>query len=213
MRRMIRVALADDHAIVREGVQRVLAEASDIEVVTQASDGAEILDRLREVPVDVLVLDLSMPGRGGLDVLRQLRASHPRLRVLVLTMHHEDQYAVRALRSGAHGYLTKDSAGTELVDAVRRVAAGQRYMTPHVAELLLDEHNNNDAKAPHTSLSDREYQVFELLVGGTSVTEIAQRLCLSVKTVSTHKTHVQQKLGAVSVADLVRYALQHRIGG
>ncbi|MBL0140651.1 MAG: response regulator transcription factor [Betaproteobacteria bacterium] len=208
---MTRVLVADDHAIVREGLKRILEGQEGIEIAGEATNGHEVLDRVREGGFDILMLDLSMPGKSGIELIKQVRDESPRLRVLVLTMHEEDQYAVRAIRAGASGYLTKESAPGQLVSAIRRLAEGRLYISPNVAEqLALDVQPRGD-EAPHKHLSDREFEVFQLLVSGRSVSDIAAQLHLSVKTVSTHKTRILQKMSASSVADLVRYAIRHRI--
>jgi DNA-binding NarL/FixJ family response regulator len=208
---MTRVLVADDHAIVREGLKRILDGQEGIEIVGEATNGHEVLDRVRAGGIDILMLDLSMPGKSGIELIKQVKDESPKLRVLVLTMHEEDQYAVRAIRAGASGYLTKESATAQLVSAIRRIADGRLYISQNVAEqLALDVQPRND-EAPHKHLSDREFEVFQLLVHGRSVSDIAALLHLSVKTVSTHKTRILQKMSASSVADLVRYAIRHRI--
>ena len=206
-----RVLIADDHAIVREGLKRILEGQEGIEIAGEATNGHEVLERVRAGGFDLLLLDLSMPGKSGIELIRQVKDESPKLRVLVLTMHEEDQYAVRAIRAGASGYLTKESAPGQLVSAIRRLADGRLYISPNVAEqLALDVQPRGD-EAPHKHLSDREFEVFQLLVAGRSVSEIAAQLHLSVKTVSTHKTRILQKMSASSVADLVRYAIRYRI--
>jgi len=206
-----RVLIADDHAIVREGLKRILEGQEGIEIAGEATNGHEVLERVRAGGFDLLMLDLSMPGKSGIELIRQVKDQSPKLRVLVLTMHEEDQYAVRAIRAGASGYLTKESAPGQLVSAIRRLADGRLYISPNVAEqLALDVQPHGD-EAPHKHLSDREFEVFQLLVAGRSVSDIAAQLHLSVKTVSTHKTRILQKMSASSVADLVRYAIRYRI--
>lgn len=207
---MIRVLLADDHAIVRAGLREILAGTGEIEVAREATDGNEVLAAVRAGQFDVAVLDMSMPGRSGIELIKLVKAEQPRLRVLVLSMHSEEQYAVRALKAGASGYLTKETAAEELVAAIRRIAAGGAYVTPETAERLVLENAPTEV-APHTLLSDREYQVFRMICLGRSITQIAGDLALSVKTVSTHKTRILQKMRAGSPADLVRYAVKHRL--
>jgi DNA-binding NarL/FixJ family response regulator len=204
-----RVLLADDHAIVREGLRRILAADPSFAVAGEARDGHEVLAAVRAGGFEVLLLDLSMPGRGGIDLLRQIKADRPQLRVLVLSMHDEQQYAVRAIRAGASGYLTKDAAPAQLVDALKKIASGALFITPGVAEALAQQLQSPGEELPHKRLTDREYEVLLLLAAGVSISNIAERLHLSVKTVSTHKTHIQEKLHAQSLADLVRYALAH----
>lgn len=208
---MIRVVIADDHQILREGLKQLLDSAGDIEVVGEAADGSGTLERVRNETFDVLVLDLSMPGRSGMDLIRQVVDERPRLRVLVLSMHHEQQYAVRAIRAGAAGYLTKETASSDLVAAIRKVAAGGAYITPAVAEQLALDAMPGSRPSTHETLSDREFDVFRLLVAGESVSTIADRLNLSSKTISTHKARLMEKLGVASTADLVRYAMRHRL--
>lgn len=208
---MIRVLLADDHAIVRAGLKEILTDAGDITVAGEAANGQEVMARIRAEDYDVAVLDMSMPGRAGIELIKQVKDEKPRLRVLVLTMHSEEQYAVRALKAGASGYLTKDSAAEQLVAAIRRIAAGGAYVSPETAErLVLDAAPRTEA-APHTLLSDREFQVLQLIAGGRTVGEIAKRLSLSVKTVSTHKTRILHKMGLSNQAELIRYALEHKL--
>jgi DNA-binding NarL/FixJ family response regulator len=204
------VLIADDHAIVREGLRRILAGEPAFGIVGEARDGHEVLAAVRAGGFEVL-LDLSMPGRSGIDLLRQVKSERPELRVLVLSMHAEEQYAVRAIRAGASGYLTKDTAATQLIAALRKIAAGGLFITPAAAEALALGLQSPGEEFAHKRLSDREYEVFLLLAGGASVTEIAARLNLSVKTVSTHKTHVLEKMGLGSLADLVRYAITHKL--
>ena len=210
---MIRIVIADDHTILREGLKQLLASAEGIEVVGEAVDGHEVLERVRNLKFDLLLLDLSMPGKSGMELIKQVKSERPRLRILVLSMHAEQQYAVRAIRAGASGYLTKDSAMTQLVAAIRKVAAGGAFISPEVAEqLALRAMPKAEAEGPpHAALSDREYEVFQLLVAGRTVTDIADRLNLSVKTVSTHKARLLEKMGLETPADLVRYAIAHRL--
>ncbi len=208
---MIRVVIADDHTIVREGLKQLLSAAPDLAVIGEAQNGQEVLQRVREDDFDVLLLDMSMPGRSGIELIRQVRGEKPKLRILVLTMHEEGQYAVRAIKAGAAGYLTKDSASAQLVVAIRKVAAGGAFISSGVAEQFALGAMAHTDRPPHTALSDREYQVFEMLVAGKSVTDIAERLNLSVKTVSTHKAHVMQKMNMTNQAELIRYAIGHRL--
>jgi DNA-binding NarL/FixJ family response regulator len=208
---MTRVLVADDHSIVREGLKRILEGEEEIEIAGEATNGHEVLERVREGGFDLLLLDLSMPGKSGIELIKQVRDTSPKLRILVLTMHEEDQYAVRAMRAGAQGYLTKESAPGQLVSAIRRIAEGRLYISPNVAEQLALEVMPRGEEARHKHLSDREFEVFLLLVAGRGVTDIAEQLHLSVKTVSTHKTRILQKMGATSVAELVRYAITHRL--
>jgi DNA-binding NarL/FixJ family response regulator len=208
---MIRVLLADDHAIVRAGLKEILEGTGEIVVAREATNGREAIEAVRHGGIDVAVVDLSMPGRSGVELIKLIKAERPAVRVLVLSMHSEEQYAVRALRAGASGYLTKESAPDELVSAVRRIARGGAYVSPETAERLVLDSGGSGGGAPHTQLSDREYEVFQMIVAGRSVTEIAAALNLSVKTISTHKTRILQKMGLYSPADLVRYAIAHNL--
>jgi DNA-binding NarL/FixJ family response regulator len=208
---MIRLLLADDHQIVREGLKGILSAQPDLAVAGEAANGDEVMARVHAGEFDVLVLDISMPGRNGIEVIKLVRQERPGLPVLVLSMHQEDQYAVRALRAGAAGYLTKDSAGAELVSAIRKVAAGGRYITPAVAEQLALQIGRAEELPAHRLLSDREYEVFRLLAAGRSVTEIADQLALSVKTISTHKSRLMEKMRLGTQADLIRYAIEHQV--
>lgn len=206
---MIRIVLADDHAIVREGLKQILATQPDFEVVGEAADGAQVMQQVRDREFDLLLLDLSMPGRSGMELIRLVKAEKPRVRILILSMHQEIQYAVRAIKSGASGYLTKESASAELAQALRKIAAGGAYVTAEVAQQLALSAMPGHEAAPHEALSAREFEVFRQLVAGASVTEIAQQLHLSVKTVSTHKTNLMHKLGVHNPAEVVRYAIRH----
>ena len=206
---MIRIVIADDHAIVREGLKRIVAAGEDMEVLAEAAEGAQVMQRVRELEFDVLVLDLSMPGRSGMELIRLAKAEKPRLRILVLSMHQELQYAVRAIKAGASGYLTKESAPGELVLALRKIAGGGAYVTSEVAEQLALGAMPGGSEAPHEALSPREFEVFRQLAAGMSVTAIAGRLNVSVKTVSTHKANLMQKLSLQNQSELVRYAIRH----
>ena len=210
---MIRVVIADDHTILREGLRQLLAAEPDIEVVAEAADGHEVLARVRSADFDVLLLDLSMPGKSGVELIKQVKSEKAKLRVLVLSMHEESQYAVRAIKAGASGYVTKDSAATQLVTAIRRVAGGGAFVTPEVAQQLALGAMPGAEGPPHARLSDREFEVFERLVAGETVTDIAARLNLSGKTVSTHKARLMEKLGVDNQSDLVRYAMKHGLAG
>jgi len=205
----VRIVLADDHAIVREGLKRIVSDVEDFTVTGEAADGTEVMQVVRSLDFDVLVLDLSMPGRSGMELIKLVKAEKPRLRILVLSMHQETQYAVRAIKSGASGYLTKESAPALLEQAIRKIAGGGAYISAEVAEQLALGAMPGSEAAPHTTLSDREFEVFRLLVAGAAVSEVAAKLNLSVKTVSTHKSNLLQKLGLSNQTELVRYALKH----
>jgi len=206
---MIRVLIADDHEIVRDGLKRILAASADLQVAGEAGDGDQALALVRANDYDVAVLDLSMPGLSGLDLIKRLKAEKPGLGLLVLSMHGEQQYAARALKAGASGYLNKDSAAEQLLVALRKIAAGGVHVSEAAAAQLIRGAGGDGA--PHTRLSDREFEVLKLLAAGRSPGEIARQLHLSVKTVSTHKAHVQDKLGLAGTAELVRYALEHKL--
>lgn len=208
---MLKIIIADDHAIVRNGLKLLLAGEADMEPVGEAKDAAELLELIHKQSCDVVVLDISMPGRSGLEVLKELKSKQPHLAVLILTMHPEDQYAVRALRAGADGYVTKDSAPAELIQAIRRIAAGGKYVTPAVAERLAAYLGTEAGKPLHASLSDREYEVLRNIASGKTVSEIADALFLSPHTVSTYRARVMEKLKLNNSAELVHYAVTHRL--
>lgn len=207
----IRVLIADDHSIVREGLKRILLAAGDVAVVAEADNGHKALQGVREHKPQVIIVDLSMPGLGGMDLIHRLRSEFAQLAVLVLTVHAEEQYAMRAFRSGANGYLTKDSAAEELVTAVRKVVNGGVYLSPALAERMALEINGLRETPTHTSLTNREFEVFRLIVAGKRLTEIGDALHLSVKTVSTHKSRIMEKMGLDSTAALVKYGIKHRL--
>ena len=206
-----KILIADDHVIVREGLRRILAADPTFVVTGEAGDGGEVMVAVQAGGFDVLLLDLSMPGRSGIDLVKRVKEERPELSVLVLSMHAEQQYAVRAIRAGASGYLTKDTASTQLLAALRKVAAGGLFITPQVAEALALGLQSADGELPHKRLTDREFEIFLMLAEGESVTGIAERLSLSVKTASTHKTHILEKMKLGSIAELVRYALEHHL--
>jgi len=207
------VLVADDHTLVREGLRQLLAATSDVRVEGEAATGDEALALVKANDYHLAVLDMSMPGIAGLELIKRVKLEKPRLRVLVLSMHGEAQYAARALKAGASGYLTKDSASAQLVGAIRKIAAGGVHISEAAAALLVADQGgaHAGAAAPHGRLSDREFEVFRLLVGGLGPTEIAERLHLSVKTVSTHKTRILEKMGMQSTAELVRYAVENKL--
>lgn len=206
---MIRIVIADDHSIVREGLKRIVSSVEGMEITGEAGNGTEVMQRVRELAFDVLVLDLSMPGRSGMELIKLVRAEKPQLRILVLSMHQELQYAVRAIKNGASGYLTKESAPGQLEQAIRKVASGGAFISAEVAEQLALGAMPGSEAVPHEGLSNREFEVLQLLVTGVSMTDIATRLNLSVKTVSTHKTNLMQKMGLQNQNELIRYALKH----
>jgi two-component system invasion response regulator UvrY len=207
---MIRVLVADDHPVVRQGLRQIVSVTSDVTVVAEATTGPEVLAQMPRVPCDIVILDLSMPGSRGLDVLKTLRRDWPQTPVLVLTMHGEDQFAVRTLTAGASGYLTKDSAPAELVNAIRKVVNGGRYINASVAERLVDELGSGAERPARERLSDREYQVLRLIAVGKTTREIAEELLLSQKTVSTYRSRMCEKLRVRSSAELMAFAIRSR---
>jgi DNA-binding NarL/FixJ family response regulator len=205
---MIRVLVADDHAIVRRGLRQILAETSDIVVGGEAPAAADVLDMLRNERWDAVVLDINIGGRSGLELLGDIHREYPELPVLILTVYSEEQYAVRAVRAGAAGFLTKESAPEKLIDAVRKVAGGGRYVSPALAEKLARIVASKHGGAPHEALSDREFQVLTLIASGKTVSEIARDLSLSVKTISTHRARILAKMNMTSSAELTHYAVK-----
>lgn len=208
----LQILIVDDHAIVRGGLRRILESTDSQWSVTEAGGGFEALDLLRNRSFDVAIIDLSMPDMGGLDLLRRLRPEFPAMACLILSMHAEEQYAIRAFKAGANGYVTKDSAPGDLALAVRKVAAGGAYVSAAVAEQLVLTLSGAQAPASHSQLSNRELEVLRRLTAGQRPTEIAEALHLSVKTVSTHKSRIQEKLGLPSTAALIRYGVEHELG-
>jgi two-component system invasion response regulator UvrY len=206
---MIRIFIADDHAIVREGLKQIVTETSDMVVADEASTGHEVLAKVFKSDYDVLVLDITMPGINGLDVLKQVKSQNPRIPILVLSIHPEEQYAVRVLRAGAAGYLTKDSAPDELITAIRKVSMGGKYVTPTLAEKLASDLESGTERSLHETLSDREYQVLCLIASGKTGTEIGEELFLSEKTVSTYRSRILEKMNMKSNAELIHYAIKH----
>ncbi|MGI9132855.1 MAG: response regulator [Rhodoferax sp.] len=208
---MIRMIVADDHAIVRGGLKQIFAMAADLVVAAEAVNGAEVLEAIRNPEVDLLLLDMNMSGLSGPDLIARVKAKRPELAVLVLSMHNETQLAARALRVGANGYVTKDCEPEVLLAAIRKVAAGGKFIAPVLAEKMAFDSSSQSEGLPHTRLSDREREVFRFLVKGLGVNEIAEQICISNKTVSTHKVRLMEKLNVTSVAELVRYAVQNNL--
>jgi DNA-binding NarL/FixJ family response regulator len=207
---MIRVILADDHAVVRRGVRQILAEAEDIQVSGEARDFGELTALMRTVECDVLVLDISMPGKNGIEALKVLRERNPRLQVIVLSMFPEDQYAVRALKAGAAGYVSKEGAPENLVEAIRHAARGKKYVTPAVALALAERIDERErSELPHETLSDREYETLRLIAAGKRLSEIAEILALSPKTVSVYRARLLEKMKLRNNAELTRYAVKY----
>jgi two-component system, NarL family, invasion response regulator UvrY len=208
---MITVAIADDHAIVRRGIAQILSAESDLSLVGEASNYGEVMELVRRGGIDCLLLDISMPGRNGIDTLKQVKVEAPRIAVLVISMYPEDQYAFRAFKAGASGYLTKLSAAEQLVPAIRQVARGRRYVTPELAETLMS-HLDRDPDIPaHDALSDREFQTLRLIAAGQTLTQIGAALALSPKTVSAYRARLLAKLELSTNAELTRYALEHKL--
>lgn len=208
---MIRVLIADDHAIVREGLKRILADDHEMETVAEAADGLQAARLVREHKPDVVLLDISMPDRSGIDALADIQSASPDTRILMLSMHPEDQYAIRCLREGADGYLTKESAPELLLDAIRKIHSGGKYVSPLLAEKLVVNLNSAPDTAPHETLSDRELQVLVMIGDGDTVSRIADKLCVSVKTVSTYRARILEKMGMENNAQLMRYAIDHHL--
>jgi len=209
---MIRLLIADDHAIVRGGLKQIIALAPDIELAGEAANGVEVMQHLRGGVFDLLLLDMNMPGVSGVALIERIRLFWTVLPILVFTMHNEIQVATRALKAGASGFITKDSDPEKLLAAIRKVSAGGKYIDPAVAEQIVFDATSINLDLPHTLLSERELEVFRLLVAGKSVNEIADQLCISNKTSSTHKVNLMAKMNFDNVADLVRYAMQHGLG-
>ncbi len=207
----IEVLIADDHAIIRDGLKKILADTDDMVVSGEAMNGHIALDLVRERDWGLVVLDLSMPGRSGVELIKLIKTERPQCPVLIFSMHPEEQYAVRALRAGASGYLSKEGDSDLILPALRKVAAGGVYFSSRVAELLVSEAKPHAQSLPHSRLSDREYQIFDRIVRGLSLTAIAQELSLSIKTVSTHKSHIMSKMEMKNQVDLVRYAISHQL--
>lgn len=208
---MIRLLIADDHEIVREGLKQLIALTMDIEIAGEATNGEEVLQQVRGSVFDLLLLDMNMPGVSGCELIGLVKACRPALPILVYSMHNEAHVASGTFKAGASGYFTKNSNPKMLMDAIRRVSGGGQYIDPAIAEQMAFDSAFPQLKLPHTLLSDREFEIFRLLVAGKSVNEIAEQLFISNKTVSTHKTHLMEKMNFHNVADMVRYAMQHRL--
>jgi two-component system invasion response regulator UvrY len=208
---MIRILIADDHAIVRHGLKQIIEDSGEMHVVAEADSGIEALRKIRETACDVVLLDISLPDMSGVDVLKQIHAEIPHLPILILSVYPEDQYAMRLIKAGAAGYMTKESAPAEVVRALLRVAGGKKYISPAVAELLANELGAPEEKLPHQLLSDREYQIFLLLASAKTVTEIADALALSVKTISTYRSRILEKMHLSNNAEMMRYAVDNHL--
>ena len=211
MTAVIEVLIVDDHAIVRQGLKQIVSETQDIVVTGEAENGAAALRLLREKPFAMVLLDISMPDRNGIDVLKQIRGEFPKLAVIMLTMHGEDEFGVRALKAGASGYLTKQSAPSELVNAIRQVASGHKYINAALAEELARHVSQGGDRPPHENLSDREFQTLCLIASGKSLSQVAAELCLSPKTVSVYRARLLEKLNLKNNAELTHYAIRNQI--
>lgn len=208
---MIRVFIADDHSLFRTGLQQILAKYADLCIVGEAGTGTEALQGIRESECDVLLLDITMPGRGGLDIMKDVRRENPDVAILILSMHPEDQYAIRVLKAGASGYITKESAAEELIAAIRKVDSGGRFVSAALAEKLAFSLGHNPEFPPHQMLSEREFQVMHMLAAGTKLTGIADALHLSEKTITTYRARILEKLHLHTNAELVHYAIDHKL--
>lgn len=208
---MIRILIADDHAIIRSGLVRILGKNPEMKVVAEFGNGIDALNWLRSNDCDIALVDISMPNMNGIDLLKQLREEKPKLPVLIISIYAEDQYAVRLIKAGAAGYLTKGCAPAIVIDAVRQIAAGKKYISPSVAEMLANEFGSNDGKYPHETLSDREYQIFLLLAAAKTVSEIADDLSLSAKTISTYRSRILEKMHLRNNAELMHYAIEKQL--
>jgi len=208
---MLRALIADDHAIVRRGLKEILAEEFDVAGFGEASTASQVLELIHKQNWDILVLDITMPGRSGLEVLKEVKHEHPQLPVLVLSMHPEDQFAIRTLKAGAAGYMTKENAPDELIKAIRKVLSGGKYVSPSLAEKLAAELATDGEKPPHEILSDREYQVMQMIASGKTVRVIAHELSLSVKTISTYRARILEKMKMKNNAELIHYVLSNHL--
>ena len=208
---MINILLADDHALVREGLKQLIEKTGDLVVAGEAANGDDVLRLIRQRAWDMLLLDMSMPGKSGIELIKHVKREKPGLPILVLRMHDEGQYAVRALKSGASGYMHKDSAPEQLVHAIRKIAGGGVFVSAALAESMALQLMHGTGAAPHSLLSDREFQVFRMIALGKTITEIAAQLSLSVKTISTHKTRILEKMHMHNQTELIRYAIQHKL--
>lgn len=206
---MLKIVLADDHAIIRYGLKQIILEEYTDAHIYEAQNSNEVFKTVKKHPLDLVILDISMPSRDGIEVLKDLKKSHPKLPVLILSMHSEERFAVRALKSGAHGYLTKTSAPDELGQAIKKILKGGKFITPSLAELLADSFEHRESQSDATVLSDREYQVFLLIASGKSVSECAEEISLSVNTISTYRSRILEKLKLKTNADLTRYAINY----
>lgn len=207
----MKILIADDHTIVREGIKQILAEIPEVTVTDEARNGQEVLQNVWDNDYDIVLLDITMPGRSGLDILKQLKADKPALKILILSMHPEEQYAIRAFKAGAFGYLTKESSPNELIEAIRKISIGKKYVSSSLAETLASHLEAKSEKPLHESLSDREYEVMCMIASGKTVKEIAAELSLSVKTISTYRARILEKMNMKNNAQLTHYTIQNRL--
>jgi two-component system, NarL family, invasion response regulator UvrY len=208
---MIRILIADDHPMFREGLRRILAGCPDINVADEASNGQEVFEKVWNNEYDIVLLDIAMPGTPGLEVLKRLKNEKPKLPVLVLSMYPEEQYAVRVIKAGASGYLTKESASEELISAIRRISGGRKYITSSIAERLADDMEPAAEKPLHDTLSDREFEVYRMIAAGKTTTQMAEELILSIKTISTYRSRILEKMQMKTNAELIHYAIKHNM--
>jgi len=208
---MLKVLIADDHALIREGMKKILKAAQEISVVREAQNAREVIEEVKKGDLDVVILDISLPGKSGLELLKDLKQYYPKLPVLILSMHPEDRFAVRALKAGASGYVTKESAVDDLINAIRKVVQGRKYVSPALAEKLAFDLETDTGKPLHEGLSDREYQVMCLIAAGRSVRQIAAELFLSMSTVNTYRARILEKMNMKTDAELIRYAVQNQL--
>lgn len=207
----IKILIADDHAFLREGIKKTIGDETDMKIIAEASNAADAFKLLQENEIDVAIMDISMPGKSGLDLLKDLKAVKKKFKILILSMHPEDRFAIRALKAGASGYLTKESAPDELVKAIRTVLNGRKYVSSSLAEKLIDVINDDTDKMPHENLSDREFEVFIKIASGEKTTEIAAELSISIHTVNTYRSRILEKLGVSSNVELTQYAIHNNL--
>jgi len=208
---MIRILIADDHPLIREGFKKILREQPDLTIAKEARTGQEALDFALKEKLDIVLLDIGMPDKSGLEVLKELKIHHPKLPVLMLSMYPEDRFAIRAIRGGASGYITKESASEDLVLAIRKILAGGRYVSPALAEKLASDIQTPSTKSPHETLSDREFEILGLIASGKTVSQIAEKLNLSVKTISTYRSRILDKMNMTTNAELTHYAISNKL--
>jgi two-component system, NarL family, invasion response regulator UvrY len=208
---MINLIIVDDHEVVRKGLKQIFDDTLDINVADEASSGNELLDKIRKNKFDTVLLDISMPGKDGIDTLKEIKQEKPELPVLIFTMFPEEQYAVRVIKAGASGYLNKECKPNELIEAIRKVASGRKYISPALAELLASTLEMGDGKPLHETLSDREFQVMYMIASGKTISEIANELFLSINTISTYRNRILEKMGMKNNVELTHYALKNRL--